>query len=141
MPLTKCPVCGAEVSSKAQECYRCGTRLHNRGRVVTGVVVLLVGIMALWFIFSPSDETDSPSTVSAPPVEPAPEANPIVEPDRLFVTGDRVNLREGPSLEHRVIRQLSKGHTLKAVQREGDWVEVRDEDDNVGWISREFVGG
>lgn len=139
MPLTKCPACGAEVSTKAAECYRCGTKLHNRGRVIVGGAVLLVLAATLWFFFASSDQDNSPSTVSAPSVKPAPAPPPIAELRTLSVTGDRVNFRAGPALDHPVIRQLDEGHALKEIQRQGDWVEVSDEYGNVGWISAEFV--
>ncbi|MBV8977757.1 MAG: hypothetical protein JO261_09760 [Alphaproteobacteria bacterium] len=44
--------------------------------------------------------------------------------DKLVVTGDNVNLREGPSADAAVLQTCAKGTRANEVSRQGDWVEV-----------------
>ncbi|WP_419762669.1 SH3 domain-containing protein [Defluviimonas aestuarii] len=56
----------------------------------------------------------------------------------VFVTGDRVNLRAGPSLADRSIGQLSKGtHAMLLSEREG-WSEIETPLGR-GWMASRFV--
>lgn len=68
--------------------------------------------------------------------------------DILYVQGDVVNMREGPSTQHAVVLQLRKGHKLVEFQRQGRWVEVGADrtGGKSGWIhssliGNEFIGG
>jgi len=51
-----------------------------------------------------------------------------------FVRGARVNLREGPSTEERVLAVVLGGTPVFEERAEGDWVLVRTLDGPAGWI-------
>ncbi len=48
---------------------------------------------------------------------------------------DRVNVRYGPSLEHQVKCQLSKGTKVHILDLQGHWLKVKYKDDADGWIA------
>jgi peptidoglycan hydrolase-like protein with peptidoglycan-binding domain len=41
-----------------------------------------------------------------------------------FITGNNVNLRTGPGLQFPVVTQLNRGDVVRALYREGDWVQL-----------------
>ncbi len=60
----------------------------------------------------------------------------------LFVNGNKVNVRAGPSASDAVILQVVKGDKLKELQRQGEWVNVAIEaagSMTVGWIHLSLV--
>jgi curli biogenesis system outer membrane secretion channel CsgG len=52
------------------------------------------------------------------------------------VAWDVVNLREGPGKDHKVIRSVKKGTSLKILEVNGDWLRVRLEDGTTAWVSK-----
>jgi hypothetical protein len=62
--------------------------------------------------------------------------------DILYVQGDVVNLREGPSTSSGIILKLHKGHKLMEFQRKGDWVEIGADKTGgkSGWIHSSLIG-
>jgi uncharacterized protein YgiM (DUF1202 family) len=62
--------------------------------------------------------------------------------DILFVHGDAVNMREGPSTSSGIVLKLQKGHKLVEFQRKGKWVEVGADrtGGESGWIHSSLVG-
>jgi hypothetical protein len=44
--------------------------------------------------------------------------------ESVRVTGDRVNLRSGPSTTSRIVGKVDRGAVLEVLGREGDWVRV-----------------
>lgn len=50
---------------------------------------------------------------------------------------DKANMRSGPGTGHAQteISPVEKYYSFRVLERKGDWVKVRDEVDNVGWIS------
>lgn len=73
--------------------------------------------------------------------EPTPEFAP--EPERLiwFVTGSRVNVREGPSTNYSVMGSVVYGEAAEIVSDpDADWVKIRIEGDGVeGFIMKRFM--
>ena len=57
----------------------------------------------------------------------------------VSVTGDKVNLRKGPSEQYPVIWELGKGFPLKVIASQGNWLKVADFESDVGWIYKELV--
>lgn len=55
------------------------------------------------------------------------------------VTGNRVNLRQGPSTSARVVGALTRGTHAEIVSREGGWVELRTANGQQGYMSAKFV--
>ncbi len=54
----------------------------------------------------------------------------------VSVSGDQVNLRSGPGTQHAADWVLGLGYPLRVVGRRGDWLEVRDFENDKGWINR-----
>jgi SH3-like domain-containing protein len=53
----------------------------------------------------------------------------------IVVTGDRANVRQGPSTNDSVIFQLSKGESGQVTGEEGKWIEIKTADGRRGWIA------
>ena len=56
-----------------------------------------------------------------------------------FVSGRRVNLREGPSTEDRVLSTLTQGQPVFSERDEGRWMLVRTSAGRVGWIHNSLL--
>lgn len=65
-----------------------------------------------------------------------------VTDNTLFVLKDRVNLREGPSIDHSIVLQLDQGQELMEFKREGKWVHVGayGTSGKIGWVHGTLVG-
>ena len=60
--------------------------------------------------------------------------------DTLYITGNSVNFRAGPTASDAVVGKLSRGQMVTAIgERSGDWVEIRDGDGRSGFISAQFL--
>jgi SH3-like domain-containing protein len=75
----------------------------------------------------------SASLVSVLLLLAAPQA---VAQQMVSVAGEEVNLRSGPGTQHPAEWILSQGYPLKIVGRRGNWLEVRDFENDKGWIYR-----
>ena len=64
------------------------------------------------------------------------------ERDVLVVVKDKVNLRQGPSIDHPVVLQLQQGQELMEFKREGRWVHVGayGTSGKIGWVHQRLVG-
>ncbi|MCC7321971.1 MAG: SH3 domain-containing protein [Rubellimicrobium sp.] len=82
--------------------------------------------------------------------EPAFEGNPLITPegpaatpvaDLRVVTGNRVNLREGPGTGHAQIGQLTSGTILEVVETTADgWARIMVQGSGeTGWMSASFL--
>ena len=60
----------------------------------------------------------------------------------LVVVGDRVNMREGPSIEHPIVLTLDEGQELMEFKRVGKWVHVGafGTSGKIGWVHERLVG-
>ncbi len=87
-----------------------------------------------------------------PDLRPSPEfagqtpaANPASDlaaapTDTLYVTGNSVNFRAGPTTGDAIVGKLTRGHMVTAIgERSGDWVEIRDSDGRTGFIASQFL--
>ena len=96
----------------------------------------------------------SPVEVATPVVEaatqPAPAPEPVVvvaapapEPERIiwYVTGSRVNVREGPSTDYGIMGKVIYGEAAEIISDpNSDWVKIRIEGDGVeGFIMKRFM--
>lgn len=63
------------------------------------------------------------------------------EGDDLIIIGDIVNLRTGPASDSEVALKLVKDRKLIEIQRQGEWVEVETnrEDITTGWVHKSLV--
>lgn len=93
-------------------------------------------------------ESIAVAVVAAPVVEPTPEPAIVVaevapEPERIiwFVTGSRVNVREGPSTDYSVLGKVIRGDAAEIISDpDAEWVKIRIEGDGVeGYIAKRFM--
>ncbi|MDX1776583.1 MAG: SH3 domain-containing protein [Desulfobulbales bacterium] len=57
----------------------------------------------------------------------------------VSVTGEKVNLRKGPSTQYPIIWELGKGFPLRVIASKGNWLKVSDFEKDVGWIYKDLV--
>jgi hypothetical protein len=83
------------------------------------------------------------SAIAVPPFLPT--ATPRFQTwATLVVTTDRLNVREGPGVSHRIVAVLSKGDQVVVVSGpetvDGtDWYEIRRDTKIAGWVSSKYV--
>ncbi len=58
----------------------------------------------------------------------------------VSIKGSVVNLREGPSTRTETLWELLRGYPLQVLQRKGNWVKVRDFENDSGWVARSLLG-
>ncbi|MDO5642777.1 MAG: SH3 domain-containing protein [Paracoccus sp. (in: a-proteobacteria)] len=74
--------------------------------------------------------------------EPPPPAEDLADAgtDRLYVTGNSVNFRAGPTTSDAVVGRLTRGQAVTAVSAPtGDWVHIRDAEGRTGYMSAQFL--
>lgn len=57
----------------------------------------------------------------------------------VSVKKDNVNVRSGPGTEFPVTMELFKGYPLKVLEKKGDWVKIKDFENDSGWIYSSLV--
>jgi uncharacterized protein YgiM (DUF1202 family) len=59
------------------------------------------------------------------------------------VLKEKVNVRQGPGLRHRVVTTVDKGEVYKIFSRNGNWVKIGYylEDEQIGWVRSDMVWG
>ncbi|MCC5974037.1 MAG: SH3 domain-containing protein [Rubellimicrobium sp.] len=78
----------------------------------------------------------------APDVAPDVASDPVVASrDLREVTGERVNMRDGPGTDFGVIEQLVRGTVITVIEDAGNgWVRVRvDASGRAGWMAADFL--
>lgn len=65
---------------------------------------------------------------------------PVLARDMVSIQGSIVNMRSGPSTNSEVQWQLTKGYPLQVLKRQGRWLEVRDFENDRGWVTRSLTG-
>jgi SH3-like domain-containing protein len=60
--------------------------------------------------------------------------------EMVSVQQDEVNLRAGAGTQHEPLWVLSRGYPLQVTGRKGQWLRVRDFENDTGWIFRPLVG-
>lgn len=85
----------------------------------------------------------APSLASPPAAAPDAAPAPLVEAaapagSRREVSGDRVNLREGPGTTFDVVGRLARGEVAEVIERRDGWARVR-VGANEGWMSERFL--
>lgn len=61
--------------------------------------------------------------------------------DQLIITGNIVNIRTAPSTDAALAIKLSKDRKVIEIQRQGDWVEIKTNRDDIktGWIYKTLI--
>jgi len=68
MAIAKCKECGAEVSTKAKQCPKCGAPVKKRTSIVTWLVAILLGVWVVgYFASGPSTDRAVPSSSKKEP--------------------------------------------------------------------------
>lgn len=57
----------------------------------------------------------------------------------VSVTGDNINVRNGPGTNYGIIMELFKGYPLKVIDSQGDWRKVVDFENDQGWIHKSLI--
>lgn len=71
--------------------------------------------------------------------DPAPAPLPVGGPV-LYVGGDRVNVRAGPSTGDRVVMALTRGTAVQPLgPTDGEWVNIRDGNGRTGYVAGRFL--
>lgn len=94
-------------------------------------------------------ESQTPAQVQrfpGPVLRPSPEhagASPApvaVDGPVLYVTGDRVNVRAGPSTENQVVTALERGAAVQALgPQDTEWVNIRIPNGRAGFVAGRFL--
>lgn len=59
--------------------------------------------------------------------------------EMVSIAGNTVNMREEPSLNSTVLWELQRGYPLQVTDRRGNWLEVKDFEDDTGWVARSLT--
>lgn len=57
----------------------------------------------------------------------------------LSVKSNRINLRSGPAESHSIICVYSRGFPVKPLKTQGDWIQVADFENEIGWVSKKLL--
>jgi len=60
--------------------------------------------------------------------------------EMVSIKGSVVNMRSGPGTHTDVLWQLERGYPLQVLQRKGGWLQVRDFENDKGWVARALTG-
>lgn len=58
----------------------------------------------------------------------------------VSVKGNTLNVREKPTARSAMLWELGKGYPLQVVQRQGQWLRVRDNESTLGWVHAPLTG-
>lgn len=119
----------AAVNRKLNAPRRAVRRAKQHFFVPALVVVALVTLIGA--LSGPSDRRNASFGTAAAP-ENAPTATYV------FVTGSKVNQRQGPSTSNAIIGSLSEGERVEVLSEEGSWTQVRSKLGN-GWMASRFL--
>lgn len=91
-------------------------------------------------VSQPATEAETPVLLTTRSEVSAPVATPTqaqLRPDIRYVTGSRVNLREGPGTSFAVVGKLSDGDEVEVLKANDDgWLQVLTSDTgNIGWMA------
>ncbi len=55
------------------------------------------------------------------------------------INGDKVQLRSGPGTKYSVKWEYGNGFPLKILSRKGNWIKVKDFENDSGWVYKKYV--
>ncbi len=99
------------------------------------MVPLVIAVAFFALIGSLFDTTSTRSTSYSPPVTSAPQTT---SGTYVYVTGTRVNQRDGPSTSDRVMGVLVEGTRVQMLRDQGQWAQIRS-NLGTGWMSSSFL--
>ena len=138
---------------------------RSSGNFLVGILLITVAVFFLFGCASKSKTTEpdaaaeqpkpasEPSTqekasppraaptaaTTIPPSSPPPKTPEVSQPAAqrtAEVVPSFVNLRQGPSMDSKIIKTLKKGTKLTVLQEKGGWLQIRLEDGAEGWVGK-----
>lgn len=70
----------------------------------------------------------------------APLAHAQTASSMVSVKGSTLNMRSGPGTHTEVLWELQQGYPLQIIQRKGGWLQVRDFENDSGWVAGRLTG-
>lgn len=67
-------------------------------------------------------------------------ATPALAREMVSIKGSIVNMRSGPGTGSQILWELEQGYPLQVLKRKGDWLQVRDFENDKGWVARQLTG-
>jgi SH3-like domain-containing protein len=114
------------------------------GSAAAGIACIAIGIGTAWPVFSERGDAAVAGAVTGS-VEDAPKTlGPSGFPLPRFVSlkSDKVNVRRGPSSEHKVAWVFErKGMPVEITAEFENWRRIRDSDGQEGWILQNMLSG
>jgi SH3-like domain-containing protein len=62
-----------------------------------------------------------------------------VNAEMASINGDKVQLRSGPGTQYKAKWQYGDGFPLKIIDKKGQWVKIKDFENDTGWIYKKFI--
>jgi SH3-like domain-containing protein len=59
--------------------------------------------------------------------------------EMLSVKSDKVHLRSGPGTDFSIQWNYSSGFPVEVIERKGDWLKVKDFEDDTGWMHKSLL--
>lgn len=88
---------------------------------------------------TPPPSPQPTTTTTPPPPSPSPKTPEVSRPIAQRTTEIAlpfVNLRQGPSMDSKIIKVLKKGTKLMVLQEKGGWLRIQLEDGTEGWVGK-----
>lgn len=60
--------------------------------------------------------------------------------EMVSIKGSIVNMRSAPGTDATVMWELERGYPLQVIGRKGSWLQVRDFENDKGWVARALTG-
>jgi len=60
--------------------------------------------------------------------------------EMVSVAKAEINMRAGAGTQHPTLWKLTRGYPLEVTSRQGQWLKVRDFENDTGWVYRPLVG-
>ena len=67
--------------------------------------------------------------------------SPALARQMVSTKGTVVNMRSGPGTGSPILWELEQGYPLQVLQRKGDWLQVRDFENDKGGVSKNLLWG
>jgi SH3 domain-containing protein len=140
-----CHQCGYQLARKAKRCPWCKTPCKNNTALLISIFAVLASpVLVAWFLSAELPSVPFSSDPTPLPVVNIVKTKPSLKISRgnfstLYVRGQVVNLRKGPSLTSHTIGKLRKGQRLNPVSRSGNWLQVLADGSGPGWIHSSLV--
>lgn len=66
-------------------------------------------------------------------------ASTLAHAGMVSVARSKVNMREGPGRKYTILWELGQGYPLRVIERKGNWLKVKDFENDSGWVLGKLV--